>query len=81
MMAIKLYDGTIIYAKEFHVANKAILIEDFKYLRENETPSYIDDPMTIHTDAIEVYFIVHKGEKVVNAKEISEGGDEPPASA
>lgn len=82
MAALKLHDGTVILSQEFKVGNKAILVENFKYFREDENPQFVDDPMTVHTDAIEVYFIIHEGGKEeANGKEIPEGGHDPPASA
>lgn len=61
---VKLLDGTKLIAR--HIKNskrkKTLYVKDIKYMKEDEIPRYIKDQQSaISYDAIEVYFICHKG--------------------
>lgn len=63
MIAIKLYDGTVIYARDYKIGNTAIFVENFRYRKGDESPTFIEDGMSVHNDSIETYMICHAGEK------------------
>jgi len=77
MIAIKLYDGTIIYARDFKIGHSAIFVENFKYKKNEEDSIYVEDAMTVHLDAIERHLIIHTGGK---NEEVSENRDGAPSS-
>ena len=63
---IKLLDGTKIFAREIKDSKrkKTLLVKNVRYMRAGENPRYLrDEQMSISYDAIEVFFICHKGGK------------------
>ena len=68
MIAIRLADRTIIFAKEFENNENQFIVRYIKYisLEDNyKKISYLNDKegMTIHEDAIDTWFVIHKGGK------------------
>lgn len=63
LMAIKLLDKTVIFAKDQEIYSDRIIASNLKYKKKGEITKYIDDEMTISNDAIDVWFKILKGDK------------------
>lgn len=68
MILIKLLDGTEIFAKKFEIDKEWIVVWSCKYITHDNGKrkvTYIegDDNLSIHHDAIKVYFIAHRGKE------------------
>ena len=63
LMAIKLLDGTLIYARDHRVETGRVIVKNLKYKKDSEITKYVDDEMTISDDAIDVWFKTLKGGK------------------
>jgi len=61
LIAIKLLDGTLIYAREHLIEDGRIRAKNIKFMKEGETPTYIDDEMAISNDAVDVWFRILEG--------------------
>ena len=71
LIAIRLANNTKIFAHEFNKTEERISIKRVKYITEYKGETrvqYFDDAMRIHKDAIDVWFILHKGGKKLNIK-------------
>jgi hypothetical protein len=80
MIALRLVDKTEVYAREHIQDSERISVKRVKYVvvdgDERKIQRFDDDEeMRIHRDAIEVWFVLHKGEK----NEVSEVPDGAPA--
>lgn len=63
MIAIRLLDGTKIFAHHYHISTTNIVIGDSKFYRPNETnPVFVEDSVMLSMDSIDVYFKVLIGE-------------------
>lgn len=81
MIAIKLLDGTKIYSKDFSIKLAEICLEGLKYSLDGEVSQFVDS-MKINKDAIDVYFIIHKGDKEKSsATKVSEDTNDSPTPA
>ncbi len=63
---VKLLDGTKLYARKVKNSKrkKTLFVGEIKYMRDGEPPRYLQDvDIGISYDAIEVFFILHKGDK------------------
>jgi len=78
MIAIKLIDGTVIYAQNFRVALDTIYVSDVKYGGPDEPPMFIEDSMLINKASVETYAIIHIGGE--ENEEVSENRDGSPTS-
>jgi len=83
MIAVKLLDGTTVYGRDFTVGHHAIFLEQLRYSGKDECPIYVDEAMTISLDAVDVYFIIHEGQKEEDlyVEEVSEDTNDPPTPA
>lgn len=61
LLVVKLYDESVIYAKEWKIKPGGFILKNTKTMRENENPIYIDDEINVSNDAIQVWFKVLKG--------------------
>ena len=63
MIAIRLIDGTRIFAKHYHISQGSIVAGESKYYRPGEIePIFVDDSVMFTMDSIEVHFRVLVGE-------------------
>jgi len=61
MIAVRLLDGTSIYARVFRVSGSTLFVGELKYSDGNELPVYIEDTMLLNIDAVASYAILHIG--------------------
>ena len=63
LTVVRLYDDTLIWARWSQIDSGRLRVKNYKQVRSNETPIYVDDEMSISNDAIRVFFRVIHGEK------------------
>jgi len=63
MIAIRLVDDTIIFAKQYEKKDSCIIIKQMRFMKQNEPSRNVSDEMNISNDAIQVYFTTLKGGK------------------
>jgi hypothetical protein len=61
MIAVRLLDGTQIYARAFRLTDSALFVGELKYSDGDELPAYIEDTMLLNIDAVASYAILHIG--------------------
>ena len=62
-MVVKLYDDTIIWAKQWKFGTGCLLLKDTKTVHKKDNPVYVEDEVKISNDAIRVWFKVLHGKK------------------
>ena len=63
---VKLLDGTKLFARKVKNSKrkKMFFVGEIKWMRDGDRPRYLQDvDIGISYDAIEVFFILHKGDK------------------
>jgi len=63
MAIIKLHDGTVLLAKNIKVTPKMLKLKSIRYSHPDEEHHQSCDSMRVHKDAVEVFFVLHTGEK------------------
>ena len=71
LLAVRLYDDTVIFAKEWKQETGRFILKDTKSVKEDDKPIYIKEEISVSNDAIRVWFTVLHGE---NPKEDVRGG-------
>lgn len=69
---VKLLDGTKLFARQVKNAKrqKILYVENVRYMKGDESPRYLNDvKIGISYDAIEVFFMIHKGDKKPEPKQ------------
>jgi hypothetical protein len=61
MIAVRLLDGTSIYARSFRISDSTLFVGDLKFSMDGEPPAYIEDTMLLSLDAVSSYAILHIG--------------------